>query len=136
MSTKTGILLFLFILGFLLGPTKVHACKSHASKPKKKIENCCSRMAHSSSHDKQLTKEPHCKKKCCDTREDGSKECSGKCGGNSCQTTSHNFSAAPLYFKYSHSQLLSIDKMLIYPPYRYPHYSSGYYTIWQPPKIG
>lgn len=115
-------------LGFLLVPGQSYACSQHTKVIAKKEKTCCS-----STKEQPHVKE-NCEKECCKSIEKNSKDCSGKCGSNSCQGSSHSFSATPLSFK-APQLFLSFESGNSYMLYKQPVYSSNVSSIWQPPKI-
>lgn len=120
------IIFSILILGLFLVPVEVSACTSH-SNPKtiKKEKSCCDHSDHQS---KQA-----CKKDCCKDKE-GDSGCSGNCDARSCHTTAQTFCVHPIV-GYSNNVFEYEDKNS-YPSYKQPCYSSGFHSIWQPPKIG
>ncbi|ASV79774.1 hypothetical protein CMU73_04005 [Elizabethkingia anophelis] len=126
MLKKANILLIIFVLGVFLIPGQSYACKTHAKKQVIEQASCCE---HHDSQDKET-----CKKKCCQEKKDGTNPCSGKCGSHSCQNSSQNFSVT-LPFTKCLGEQFNIEDEKSYSPYKQPYYSSGYHSIWQPPKI-
>lgn len=122
------ILMAIFLLGFLLVPGQSYACKSHAPEHiVKEKKSCCN-------HTGKMQKD-ECKKNCCHKAEEASnKPCSGKCGGGSCQSAPRSFSATLASANLSGGQFAT-ESQKQYFPYKQPYYSTGYTSIWQPPKI-
>ena len=125
MSNLLKIFLSMCLLGFFLFPGEALACSSHKTEIVKKDKSCCD---HSSDHQSKQA----CKKNCCKDSE-GDSGCSGTCDAKSC----HNSSATHWIqnLKYSHNTIF-IENEKSYSFYKQPYYSSGVYSIWQPPKIG
>ena len=128
MQRNIKIFIVLCIIGFFFIPVMSYACQTHPKKIEVKEMSCCA----------STKEEPHvkedCKKDCCKSTEKNSKDCSGKCGSNSCLSSSTNFAATNASFKYNQSNLIAESKTS-YPIYLQPVYSSNVSSIWQPPKI-
>lgn len=116
------------LLGLFLIPAQSYACNSHSKEIVSKNKSCCSDKKEHHSKDS-------CEEDCCKSKDDTSNECSGKCGTSSCQISSNSFSATPPIFRNSQDHLSFGDKKS-YPLYQEHSYSSGEFSIWQPPKIG
>lgn len=125
MSNLLKIFLSMCLLGFFLIPGEALACSSHKTEIVKKDKSCCD---HSSDHQSKQA----CKKNCCKDSE-GDSGCSGACGAKSCHNSSTTFWIHNL--KYSHNTFF-FENEKSYSFYKQPYYSSGVYSIWQPPKIG
>ena len=120
------ILLSMFLFGLFLVPVEVSACTSHTKEIIKEEKSCCD---HSSDHQSKQA----CKKDCCrDSAEDSS--CSGNCGAKSCNTSAQTFCAHQIFE--NNYRLFGYEDKNLYPSYKQPNYSSGFHSIWQPPKIG
>jgi len=127
MSRTLNILLSMFLLGFLLVPGEISACTSHTKEINKKEKSCCD----DSSDDNHT--EQDCKKDCCKDKEDGNSDCSGNCGQKSCPNSfptfwMHDIKDSPNAFFFESEKSYSL--------YKQPSFSSGFHSIWQPPKIG
>ena len=119
-----NILFSMCLLGLFLIPVEAAACTSHTKETIKKEKPCCD---HSSNDESKQA----CKKDCCkDSGEDSG--CSGNCGAKSCHNSSPTHCIQNL--KYSHSTFL-FENEKSYSFYKQPYYSSGFHSIWQPPKI-
>ncbi|WP_251795752.1 MULTISPECIES: hypothetical protein [unclassified Arenibacter] len=117
-------IVFLTALGFFLTPTLSYACDSKSEK----IETICNKQSDSEIQKKDCCNE---EKGQCGKHEN---QCDGKCGNPTCQCPSHcpNFST-PFLAQFS------LGKMILSKPnfyYQDTYYSSGFLSIWQPPKIG
>jgi hypothetical protein len=112
------------LFGFILTPTDTYACESKSEK----VENTCSKKSDSETE----------KKGCCDTDKGQcgkhGKDCEGNCGNPACHcpTNCTNFSI-PLFDAFLRIKII-VSKPNFY--YQDTYYSSGFLTIWQPPKIG
>ena len=125
MSNLLKIFLSMCLLGFFLIPGEALACSSHKTEIVKKDKSCCD---HSSDHQSKQA----CKKNCCKDSE-GDSGCSGTCDAKSCHNSSPTHWIQNL--KYSHNTFF-FENEKSYSFYKQPNYSSGVYSIWQPPKIG
>ncbi len=127
MRAKIYILTLVCMLGFFLIPGLSYACKAHT---KVKIEKSCCKASPDRHHSTRT-----CQEDCCKDKRDDSEDCSGKCGNKSCQTPSQSFSEIPTLFTVL-QDLFDVEGKKLYALYKQPHYSSGYLSIWLPPKIG
>lgn len=126
MSKILKIFLSISILGFFLIPVQASACSSHTTEVVEKDKSSCDDSS-DGHHNKQT-----CKKDCCKDKEGTDTDCSGNCGQKSCHSSSPSFWAHDIY----ESQIAFVfwDKKS-YSFYKQPYYSSGFHSIWQPPKI-
>jgi len=125
MSQILKIFLSICLLGFFIIPVEASACSSHTTETVKKEKSCCD---HSSDHQSKQA----CKKDCCKDKEGTDTDCSGNCGQKSCHSSFPSFwirdtKEPPNTF------LLESEKT--FPLYSQPYYTSGFHSIWQPPKI-
>lgn len=121
MISKTHILLFIFLLGFFFTPTQVEACSMKSEKKKyttekahsKTVDNCCNSNAN----------------------QKGKKNCGDKCSHSNCRCvtvisvlTPEKWDDGTLNcFNFSNKE----ESFYI----QTADLSSGFYTIWSPPKI-
>jgi hypothetical protein len=122
--TRFIYIALLTLIGFFLTPTDIYACGSKSET----VENTCSNQS-------QTEQE---KKDCCDTEKGQcgkhGKDCDGKCGNPDCHCpTSHTNFTIPFLIKFSGIKLI-LNKPIFY--YQDSFYSSGFLSIWLPPKIG
>lgn len=127
MSNLLKMLLSICLLGFFLIPGEALACSSHTNEVVKKEKSCCDDSS-DGHHNKQT-----CKKDCCKDKEGTDTDCSGTCDAKSCHNSSPTHWIQNL--KYSHNTFF-FENEKSYSFYKQPYYSSGVYSIWQPPKIG
>src|SRR5690606_29350049 len=121
------ILLYMCLLGFFLAPAGAAACTSH--EVVKKEKSCC-KTSNEDNDSKDIVDLECCKK----TKSDDS-GCSGNCGEKSCQGNSfHTFFVHQIIRDGSND--FNFEGINSYPIYKQPYYSLGFYSIWQPPKIG
>ncbi|MBP7642689.1 MAG: hypothetical protein KA767_05085 [Saprospiraceae bacterium] len=117
------IILLIVMLGFFLTPTLTYAC----GKPAEKTEKSCCEKGVSISD----------KKDCCKTHSENDNNndgCEGKCGHPSCHCPITPLTIAlPFVSKEKHN-FYFVEKQSI--PYTETYTSSGFCSIWLPPKIG
>jgi hypothetical protein len=122
--TRFIYIALLSLIGFFLTPTETYACGSKSEN----IENNCSKQSDTEAE----------KKECCDTKKGQcskhGKDCDGKCGNPACHcpTNCTNFTI-PFFDGFSGITII-VNKPNFY--YQDTYYSSGFLSIWQPPKIG
>ena len=122
--TRFICIALLTLIGFLLTPTDIYACGSKSEN----IENNCSKQSDTEAE----------KKECCDTEKGQcnkhGKDCDGKCGNSNCHCpTNHTNFTIPFLIKFSGIKLI-LNMPNFY--YQDSFYSSGFISIWLPPKIG
>ncbi len=126
MIYKFHIAVLTLLLGFFLTPMQSMACGDNSISTEK---SCC----------KSSKKDKSKKKSCCNKHtsnsDKDSKGCDGKCGNSSCHCT--NFCqqfAVPFFvtFKPKYFPILSKQKLF---SKNDNYYSSGFLSIWLPPKI-
>mgnify|MGYP003599855473 FL=1 len=119
--------IILLCLGFFLIPSIGYACAKKTVNTERKS---CSKDQSAKAEHKSGCKDKSCKK--CNDGHD----CNGKCNHSCCRciTTSPAFSSPTLiYFKLTN--LFAETKKQKF-NFKQAYYSSGYSSIWQPPKIG
>ena len=122
--TKQIYILLIALLGFFLTPTLTYACsKSHTQTEK----SCCDKKT------SQTDKNNCCKNKSSHNQKDND-GCGGKCGHSSCHCPTVSFSFIPSTPELKYNLLVVAQKQFFF--YSDPYFSSGYHSIWQPPKIG
>lgn len=126
MSKILKIFLSISILGFFLIPGEALACSSHTNEVVKKEKSCCADSS-DGHHNKQT-----CKKDCCKDKEGTDNDCSGNCGQTSCHSSSPSYWIHDI--KDSQNAFL-FESEKSFPLYSQLFYSSGFHSIWQPPKI-
>lgn len=121
--TRFYYIISLTVAGFFLTPSETYAC----SKKSDPIEQSCSKDIDSKSEKK------HCcnKEGSANSDDDG---CNGKCGNPACHCPTNFTSFTVPFF----AQLSQVKVMLSKSNYYYQeaYYSSGFLSIWLPPKIG
>ena len=122
MIYKFHIAVLTLLLGFFLNPMQVVACGNKAEKIEK---SCCK------SNKKEKSKSCCCKDK---SGKKDKKGCGGKCGGSChCAASYHSF-AFPFYFAIKIKNFPIISKQKLFSK-NDNYFSSGFYSIWLPPKI-
>lgn len=115
----------LLCLGLFLIPSISYAC---AKKSTKTEQASCSKEQSEKSHHKD-----GCKTKSCKNCDD--KDCSGKCKHSSCGcSTSSSSLSLPIPFDLKGTNHFAEIKKQKF-GFKQAYYSSGYSSIWQPPKI-
>lgn|SRR5690606_16991168 len=127
MSKKINIILIICLLGSFLVPEQSYACESNAKEGATKERSCdtTQKQHHSKNENKD---------ECCKAKDDVNNECSNHCGTNTCHGPSNSFSATSPFSTNTQNHL-SFDDKKSYPQYQQRYYSSGEFSIWQPPKI-
>jgi len=115
-------------LVFIVIPNTTYACAAKVTGTEKK---CCS----------QKKSEKTEKKSCCKTKKSKKdkslNECNGKCGDSSCKCStgiSLSLLGVPVssyFITKKHFADIKTQNFI----FRNAYYSSGYFSIWQPPKI-
>ncbi|HFG0566974.1 hypothetical protein [Flavobacterium psychrophilum] len=122
MKKRLHIIIIILTLGFFLSPTLSYACGTKTEK------SCCKKETTSKTEKKDCCKGKHSK--------DEDKSCGGKCGHSNCtSSTSINFSLISFYeieFK-NNSFDFSAEKPKFH--HSKTFISSGFTTVWLPPKI-
>lgn len=79
-----------------------------------------------------------CKEECCHPKSHNCQTngCSGNCSGNLCSTAQYTILADSKFLEDSKNEASGYDDKNSNFFYQNPHYSGGFHTIWEPPKIG
>ena len=122
--TRSIYIALFTLFGFIMTPTTTYACGPKSEN----IEDTCSKQ---SNRDKE-------KNDCCDTEKgqcgDHGKDCEGNCGNPACHCpTNCTTSTIPFSDGFSGITII-VGKPNFY--YQDTYCSSGFLSIWQPPKIG
>lgn len=115
----------LLALGLFLIPGISYACAKKSASPK---QTSCSK-------DKSKAEQKDCcKTKTCE-KDKNQNDCSGKCkhGSCNCSTSSPSFGLPFSIDLKTKNHFAEIKKQIF--GFEQAHYSSGYFTIWLPPKI-
>jgi len=122
--TRQISIMLIVMLGFFLTPTLTYACgKSHTKTEK----SCCDKKT------SQTDKKDCCKNKSSHNQKDND-NCGGKCGNSSCHCPPISFGFVPTLSEPKYSVLVVSKRQFFF--YTNPYLSSGFHSIWQPPKIG
>ena len=80
----------------------------------------------------------NCKDKCCQPKSHNCQTdgCSGNCSGNLCSTAQYTLLVYSNFLEDSKTEASGYDDKNSNFFYQNPHYSGGFHTIWEPPKIG
>jgi hypothetical protein len=80
----------------------------------------------------------NCKDECCHPKSHNCQTdgCSGNCSGNLCSTAQYTILADSKFLEDSKNEASGYEDKNANFFYQNPHYSGGFHTIWQPPKIG
>ena len=121
------IVLMLFVLSFFSTPFVTSACENSSNTTEQKT--CCV------DQEKSNSKKSSCCDEGCSSEKEKKHECTGNCGHGSC----HCNSIAPMHAillpsKPKHLLFTSVDKKAA-SVYKDSFLSSGYLSIWLPPKI-
>lgn len=111
------------MLGFFLTPTLTYACGTNTEKTEK---SCCEKGT-SKTDKKDCCKKDHSQK---DKNDDG---CGGKCKNPSCHCPTLNFTIALPFVSELKHRISFVEKQSIL--YTETYISSGFHSIWLPPKI-
>jgi len=115
----------LFCLGFFFTPSQSYAC---AKKSTKTEQNSCTKGESDNSKEQDC-----CKIKSCEKSKEDKGHCSGSCKDKSCNNITSSMGLTPFVeIKSAHSAEAKKQKI----GFKEAYYSSGYSSIWQPPKIG
>lgn len=124
--SKHICLVILLGLGFVLMPGISYAC---AKKSTKAEQVYCSKDPSKKTEQKECCKTKTCKK---DKNQD---DCGGKCKHSSCScSTSSSSLSLPVLIDLKTKDLFAETKKLKF-GFTQAYYSSGYFSIWLPPKI-
>ncbi len=135
MIKKFHILLLLLLIGFFIQPIQAYACGTHSVKTEK---SCC---ATSKDNVQDNSQEKQCCQKHTSTKNDTEKECDNTCNSNSCHCSTSCQSIGFLsivevkiiFFVKNPFSDLDIEKEKI--NYNENFLSSGFLSLWLPPKI-
>lgn len=123
MRKKFHIVLLILFLGIFLTPNFSHACGTKSEK------SCCKKEMPSKSEKKEC-----CKNKKSDNEKE--KGCNGKCGHSNCSTSVSQFSLIMTFNEIEFNNNVfdfTSQKQKFY--HNETNISSGFYSVWLPPKI-
>jgi len=121
MKKQLHIFILFLTLGFFLLPAMTYACGTKSEK------ECCKKEASSKSEKKECNQDNHSK--------DNNNTCGGKCGHSNCTTSSVNFSILSFFemdLKDNNFDF-SLEKSKFHDSKTF--ISSGFTSVWLPPKI-
>ena len=121
MKKRLNIIIIILTLGFFLSPTLSYACGNKTEK------SCCKKETSSKAE----------KKDCCNGKhsKDKNNSCGGKCGHSNCTTSTVTFSLISFNeIEFTNNNFdFSSEKSKFY--HSETFISSGYTSVWLPPKI-
>lgn len=121
--TKFYYIAFIILTGFFLTPAQSYACGTESDK----TETSCNKQADAEADNNETcnNETEHCGKH--------GNDCDGKCGNPSCHCPTNGINFTVPFFV----QLSQVKVIFIKPNFYYQetHYSSGFRSIWLPPKI-
>ena len=119
-------LLSVLILGFFLIPKTSYAC---AKNVRETASSSCSKKQDENRQSKDFSKTTSCEKK------NQHKECNDQCKHSSCGcgTSAPSFGLLTRLSLYTKNHFSEITKQQF--DFKQPHCSSGYFSVWLPPKI-
>ena len=138
MHGNLKILLLSLTLALFLAPGISLACS-------KKDKQIFKSEAHAKTFIKQsfATMQPSCdsgdcKDDCCHPKSHNcqTEGCSGNCSGNLCSSAQYTVLADSKFLEESKKEASGYSNINSNFYYQDPHYSGGFHTIWEPPKIG
>ena len=116
----------LLCIGFLILPSKTYACNKKTAKTEIR--------SYSNDHSSKTEKKDCCKTKSC-KRDSEHNDCNGKCKHSSCRcSTSSSSLTLPIPIDLKTTNHFATTKKQKF-GFKQAYYSSGYSSIWQPPKI-
>lgn len=116
----------LFCLGVLLMPSQSYACSKKSTKTE---QSSCSKEK-----EKDLKGEDCCKTRSCKKSKEDKGHCNGNCKDKTCTNNTPLPSIAIIsYSDINKDYFVEIKKQRF--GFKQIHYSSGYFSIWLPPKI-
>ncbi|MEX0995841.1 MAG: hypothetical protein WDZ45_02185 [Flavobacteriaceae bacterium] len=121
--TRFFYITFFTLVGFIMTPTVTYACSSKSNETE---------ISSNNSNKESLQKNDSCNKEKgqCGEHE---KDCDGKCGNSNCHCPSSSISfTIPFFAQLSQTKII-LSKPKFY--YQETYYSSGFTSIWLPPKI-
>lgn len=122
---KIFYILFLILIGFFINPGKIYACGSNS----KKTEKSCCKKHFSVKDSTKLC----CKKNIKDSRDE---DCEGTCKILNCKCTSFQYTFYSPFLVELNSEFLFEEIKKAKSFYCDIELSSGYFSVWTPPKIG
>lgn len=133
-------ILFLFLtLALFLAPGISFACSKKDQQGFKTSTNDQTfSQQPSSSTEPASCESGDCKDECCHPKSHNcqTEGCSGNCSGNLCSSVQYTVLANSKFLEDSKNEVSAYDAQNADFYYQNPHYSGGFHTIWQPPKIG
>ena len=138
MHIDTKILFFCFILVLFLVPNFVFGCATTIKTHNVKMSLVALDFRQLSAELQSECSRGDCKDECCHPQSHNcqSDGCSGSCSGNLCSSAQYTVLADSKFLEDSKNEAAAFGGKKANFYYQNPHYSGGFYTIWEPPKIG
>ncbi len=121
--TRIFYTLSILLINFILPPTDTYACSSKLNvteQSKIRSEQSCVQIIDSCNNETG-----HCGKH--------GKDCDGKCSNSACQCSTSLISTIPFFAQHTQVKVI-LNKSKFF--YQQTYFSSGFLTIWLPPKLG
>lgn len=132
------ILLLSLTLALFLAPGISQACSKKEKQVIKTANSSQTFIKQSFAQIQPSCDSGDCKEECCHPKSHNCQTdgCSGNCSGNLCSTAQYTILADSKFLEDSKNEASGYDDKNSNFFYQNPHYSGGFYTIWEPPKIG
>ena len=138
MHINSKILFFCFILVLFLVPNFIFGCAINSQADKVEKSSVALEFRQSSAELQPECSSGDCEDECCHPKSHqcSTGDCSGNCSGNLCSTAQYTILADSKFLEDSKNEASGYDDKNSNFYYQNPHYSGGFHTIWEPPKIG
>ena len=132
------ILLLSLTLALFLAPGISQACSKKEKQVIKTATSSQTFIKQSFAQIQSSCDSGDCKEECCHPKSHNCQTdgCSGNCSGNLCSTAQYTILADSKFLEDSKNEASGYDDKNSNFFYQNPHYSGGFHTIWEPPKIG
>ena len=138
MHRNLKILLLSFTLALFLAPGVSLACSKKDTQYFKKSVATGTFIKPSFAAMQLSCDSGDCRDECCHPLSHNcqTEGCSGNCSGNLCGSVQYTAATESKLLEYSKTEASGYYRNNSNFYYQNPHYSGGFHTIWQPPKIG
>lgn len=132
------ILLLSLTLALFLAPGISQACSKKEKQVIKTATSSQTFIKQSFAKIQPSCESGDCNDECCHPKSHNCQTdgCSGNCSGNLCSTAQYPILADSKFLEDSKNEASGYDDKNSNFFYQNPHYSGGFHTIWEPPKIG
>lgn len=132
------ILLLSLTLALFLAPGISQACSKKEKQVIKTATSSQTFIKQSFAQIQPSCDSDDCKEECCHPKSHNcqTKGCSGNCSGNLCSSAQYTVLADSKFLEDSKNEDSGYYSNNSNFYYQNPHYSGGFHTIWEPPKIG